>query len=213
MVVYLSNEVFITVSPIVALCWWAWFERGQQTDDKNIETRQSILSTLMVCFGTVLLARMLVTLFHFRVRPLCDPANGFHFPPGTTDWENWSSFPSDHAIMFFTLTVGLFTVSRPLGWIALVDTVFLICLPRVYLGIHYPTDILAGAAVGVAVGLAASRKTVRSCIAKWPLRYLDQHPGPFYAGFFMLMYQMMVMFGDVRFVGIGLIKAFARTLK
>jgi len=45
------------------------------------------------------------------------------------------------------------------------------------------------------------------------LQWLRQYPGPFYAGFFLLMYQMTVMFGDVRYVGIGLIKAFAKTLR
>lgn len=211
--VYLSNEVFLTVSPVVALCWWAWFKHGQDTDDRNVETRQSIVSTLLVCFASILLARIIVVSFHFRLRPLCDPTNGLHFPPGTTDWQNWSSFPSDHAIMFFTLTTGFFSVSRMLGWIALIDTVVLVCLPRIYLGIHYPTDIIAGAVIGVALGLAANNKAVKFSLAKWPLQWLRQYPGPFYAGFFLLMYQMTVMFGDVRYVGIGLIKAFAKTLR
>jgi uncharacterized membrane protein len=30
--VYLSNKVFLTVSPVAALCWWAWFKYGQDTD-------------------------------------------------------------------------------------------------------------------------------------------------------------------------------------
>jgi len=115
--------------------------------------------------------------------------------------------------MFFTLTTGFFSVSRMLGWIALIDTVVLVCLPRIYLGIHYPTDIIAGAVIGVALGLAANNKAVKFSLAKWPLQWLRQYPGPFYAGFFLLMYQMMVMFGDVRYLGIGLIKAFSKTLK
>jgi undecaprenyl-diphosphatase len=115
--------------------------------------------------------------------------------------------------MFFTLTTGLFSVSRMLGWIALTDTVVLICLPRIYLGIHYPTDIIAGAVIGVAIGLAASHKAVSSSLAKWPLQWMQRQPGPFYTVFFLLMYQMTVMFGDVRYLGIGLIKAFAKTLK
>jgi len=212
-VVYLSNEVFLTISPVVALCWWAWFKNGQDTNARNLETRRSIVSTLLVCFGSILLARLIVMLFHFRLRPLCDPTNGLHFPPGTTEWECWSSFPSDHAIMFFTLTTGFFSVSRLLGWIALTDTVVLVCLPRIYLGIHYPTDLIAGAVIGVAVGLAGNTKAVKDSLAKWPLQWLRLHPGPFYAAFFLVMYQMMVMFGDVRYLGIGLIKAFAKTLR
>lgn len=199
--VFLSNDTFLTAGTLAALCWWAWFKHGQDTNDKNVETRQGIISTLLVCFAAILLARLCATMFPFRLRPLSDPTNGLHYPPGTISWQNWSAFPSDHAIMFFTLTTGLFSVSRMLGWIALIDSVVLICLPRVYLGIHHPTDIIAGAVIGVTLGLAARHKAVRSCIARWPLQWMRQHPGPFYASFFLVMYQMAVIFQNVRDLG------------
>jgi len=87
-VVYLSKEVFLIVSPVAALRWWAWFQHGRYTDDRNFETRQSIIATLLVCFATILLARFIVMSFYFRVRPLCNPTNRLHFPPGTTEWQN-----------------------------------------------------------------------------------------------------------------------------
>jgi hypothetical protein len=93
--VYLSNEAYLTAGTIAALCWWAWFKDGRDTDDRTVETRQSIVSTLLVCFVSILLARISGMWFYFRLRPLCDPTNGLHFPHGTTSWQDWSAFPSD----------------------------------------------------------------------------------------------------------------------
>jgi hypothetical protein len=211
--VHISNDGFLMAGPIVACCCWAWFKHGEEADQRNFQTRQSIFSAIMVCFMAILLSRLIVMMFAFRLRPLSDPTNGLQFPPGTSNWEHWSSFPSDHAIMFFTLTTCLFFASRLLGWISLLDTVFLVCLPRIYLGIHYPTDIIAGAAIGVAVGLAAQHEAVRKALANRPLQWMQVHPGPFYAAFFIFMYQMSTIFSDVRYVGVVMAKELVKVVK
>jgi len=196
-VISLSNSGFFRAGAIVATCWWAWFKNGEDQD--NRKAREVIISTMLACLVSILFARVAVLAFPFRIRPLADPTNGLHFPLTTFDWAPWSSFPSDHAIMFFTLTTALFFISRTMGWIALLDTVFLICLPRIYLGIHYPTDILGGAVIGVGFGFLANQTSVRSFLARGAFRWLRSHPGSFYAVFFLWMYQVTVIFWDVRY--------------
>jgi undecaprenyl-diphosphatase len=197
---------FLRGAIIVGLCWYAWFKNGENVR-KNKKPREILLATLIACFVSILLARLIVMAFPFRLRPMCDPSVLFHFAAtAKSDWVNWSSFPSDHAIMFFTLTTGLFFISRTMGFIALLDTVFLVCLPRIYLGIHYPTDILAGAAIGIIIGLAANGKAVRVFLSKAPLWWLKKSPGSFYAFFFLFMSQLSVIFFDVRHVVLGLLK-------
>ena len=61
---------------------------------------------------------------------------------------DWSAFPSDHAVMYSALAVGLCFVSLRLGLFATVYVVCAICFPRAYLGYHYPTDLLVGAVIG-----------------------------------------------------------------
>jgi undecaprenyl-diphosphatase len=194
---------------IGALCYWAWFKNGEDKQ-KNKEAREAIISAMLACLFSIVLARLIVMAFPFRIRPLADPTNGFHFPAESIDWQNWSSFPSDNAILFFMITTCLFSISRVFGWIALLDTVFLICLPRVYLGIHYPTDILAGAAMGIGIGLLASQKAVNSRVARIPFLWLEKHPGSFYAASFLLMFQVTAIFWDVRYVASGIIKHVAK---
>lgn len=63
------------------------------------------------------------------------------------------SFPSGHATAGFAVAVGL-GIGEPalLGTLALVA--LLNALGRIAAGVHYPTDVLAGAALGSAVALA-----------------------------------------------------------
>jgi undecaprenyl-diphosphatase len=201
-----AASAFLKAGLIVALYWWAWFRHGEDVN-KNRAAREIIISAMAACVASLIITRLIVLALPFRIRPLCDPANGLHFPQdASVNWQNWSSFPSDHAMMYFTLTTCLFFICRRLGWIALLDSVFLVCLPRVYLGLHYPTDVLAGAAMGTGIGFVANQKAVKSFIAERPLQWMQKYPGPFYAACFLLMYQVTTMFSDVVYVALAVIR-------
>ena len=64
------------------------------------------------------------------------------------------SFPSGHAAMFFALATVLFFVRRRWGIWFFVLTV-LMGYARVLVGVHWPSDVFAGAVVGIAGGVAA----------------------------------------------------------
>jgi membrane-associated phospholipid phosphatase len=61
------------------------------------------------------------------------------------------SFPSAHATSSFAVATAMTRV-EPLGALAFVLAIAL-SLGRPYLGMHYPSDVLAGAVLGVALGL------------------------------------------------------------
>lgn len=65
------------------------------------------------------------------------------------------SFPSDHTTVTAGIAFGLlfFTRFKKLGWIVLVVAA-LIGFARVFVGIHYPLDILGGLVTGLVGGLA-----------------------------------------------------------
>ena len=69
------------------------------------------------------------------------------------------SFPSGHTAIGFASAAALFwSVPKKQRWIAVVLLVLsvLVALSRVYLGVHYPTDVLAGTVIGVLTGKIAS---------------------------------------------------------
>jgi undecaprenyl-diphosphatase len=59
------------------------------------------------------------------------------------------SFPSSHASSSFAAARAF---SGLLPWPLLYAGAILMALSRVYLGVHYPSDIAAGAGVGTAIG-------------------------------------------------------------
>ena len=65
-----------------------------------------------------------------------------------------SSFPSTHSVLAAASTTVLLAKKREVGFIALVLTVC-IAFSRLYLYIHYPTDVLCGLLLGILCGAAA----------------------------------------------------------
>ncbi len=65
--------------------------------------------------------------------------------------HNSPAFPSGHAAFFFALSTVVYFYNKKFGVLFFLAS-FLICLARVFVGIHWPSDILAGMAVGIFSG-------------------------------------------------------------
>lgn len=193
---------------IPSLLWWAWFRPSiNRTRD-----REFLLHGIASCVLSVLAARSLAAALPFRERPLLNPELHFQLPyrADPSSLIGWSSFPSDHAAAFFALAICILLVSRGAGLLALFHAFFIVSLPRVYMGIHYPTDIVAGALVGSGLALSANIATVRTFVARPALRWLERDAGTFYAFLFLLTYLITVTFDPLHKIGVllfGILKA------
>jgi undecaprenyl-diphosphatase len=196
-VVFLSNSDLMKGGVVMAAIWWAWFY-GKRDPKTN---RSLLLCALLASLISLFFARLLALVLPIRIRPILDTALHFRPPSGVssqTNWTIWSSFPSDHAALFFALLTGVWLVSRRLGTPLLIYVVVFICLPRIYVGIHYPSDILAGAALGVLSVLLCSWSKVRESWTPTVLAWIDRWPGPAYALLFLLTFEIATLFWDVR---------------
>ncbi|MEO6205839.1 MAG: phosphatase PAP2 family protein [Mycobacteriales bacterium] len=79
-----------------------------------------------------------------------------------------ASFPSDHAVMAGATAVGLLFFSRRLGIVAVVAAV-LMAVARVYVGVHFPLDVLAGLVVGATVAVLVQLAAQLLAAAMTPL--------------------------------------------
>ena len=64
-----------------------------------------------------------------------------------------TSFPSDHATLGFAVAVMIWQYNRRVG-AGLLILAFVLAFSRVYVGAHYPSDVLGGAVLGTATSLA-----------------------------------------------------------
>lgn len=101
-------------------------------------------------------------------------ARPYWYDPGVRPLSTESSFgiPSGHAQTAVTLWGYLAAIAaRPRVWAAALVLIALICLSRIYLGVHFFTDILGGLAVG-ALLLWLALRYERRAVAWWRSRTL-----------------------------------------
>ncbi|HKT29000.1 phosphatase PAP2 family protein [Dyella sp.] len=187
---------------MICLLWWLWFRNGSTARrDREIVVATTVATVLALALG-----RLLAHYLPFRLRPMVDPALMMNFPsdPGACKvpvLRTWSSFPSDHAMMWCAVATGIYLASRRLGILAYIYAFFFICLPRVYLGMHYPTDILAGAALGIVICLLLNHPVIRTRLAVPALDWSVKYQGVFYAAVFLLSFELASQFDELRRLG------------
>ena len=71
-----------------------------------------------------------------------------------------SSFPSGHTASAFAFATAV-TAEFPLLAVPLFGLATLVGYSRVHTGVHYPTDVIAGATLGFAVGTVVREATLR----------------------------------------------------
>ncbi|RLK61992.1 phosphatase PAP2 family protein [Actinokineospora cianjurensis] len=80
------------------------------------------------------------------------PCQVLHLPTiAPCDYATDFSLPSNHATVAAAAAVAILLTHRALGLIATAITV-LVGVSRVYLGAHYPHDVLIGFLIGAAIG-------------------------------------------------------------
>lgn len=173
-------------------------------ESKNEKQTQLLRERIILMFASslaaIFLARFMAYILPFRLRPLHNKLLHFIAPYGISPnaLDSWSSFPSDHAVLFFALATGIFFISRITGILVTIYVILVICFPRLYCGLHYPTDILAGALIGIGIGWLFNATKISRLITQPAMHWLSKEPGSFYACFFFLTYQIAVMFDPVR---------------
>ncbi|MCX4666049.1 phosphatase PAP2 family protein [Streptomyces sp. NBC_01381] len=133
---------------LVVWCWW-----GQRKRDALEEAASSVAAVVWVplAAGIAVLVNVPIRGFVERRRPFMDHDGLEVLVDGKTDF----SFVSDHATLAMALGAALFVANRKFG-LAGIAIALLEGFCRVFMGVHYPTDVVGGFALGTAVALLLS---------------------------------------------------------
>ncbi|MER5529639.1 phosphatase PAP2 family protein [Streptomyces sp. NPDC002677] len=132
---------------LVVWCWWSVRRRG---DEDAAATTAALVWTPLAA-AIAVLVNIPIRGFVERPRPFLTHQGLDVLVSGKTDY----SFVSDHATITMALGVGLFIANRRFGLVG-IGLALVEGFCRVYMGVHYPTDVVGGFALGTAVVLLLS---------------------------------------------------------
>lgn len=144
----IPDRIFYTASELgdFSLVWvWLAAGRGLRSGPNSA---QAAVRVFGVALAESLLVNGMVKSLFKRQRPLCDSARPHRLRQPLT-----SSFPSGHATSAVCLAIVL-SEDDPL-WPLYAATAAVVATSRVYVKVHHGSDVVAGAALGAALGLAA----------------------------------------------------------
>ncbi|AXY09698.1 undecaprenyl-diphosphatase [Bacillus thuringiensis LM1212] len=98
----------------------------------------------MFAFVTAELIGKLVGKLHLNYQPFAVLPNVNKLVDHAVD----NSFPSDHTILFFSICFSFWLVRKKTGWVWLL-LAFCVAISRIWVGVHYPFDVVTGALIGI----------------------------------------------------------------
>ena len=129
------------VMPAILLVWLFVVKQ------KYVPVKAVILAVLAALLARWVM-KPIITLFAFRNRPYI--AHEVHKIISKSN--NQASFPSGHALAMFAIASVVYCYNKKMG-ILMYILAALTALNRVVVGVHYPSDVIAGAILGILAGL------------------------------------------------------------
>ncbi|HHY72191.1 MAG TPA: undecaprenyl-diphosphatase [Bacillus bacterium] len=130
LMVLISNKIRYLYIFILIIMWFK-----KRTYKKTV-----IDAVISACI--TLIINILIKFFYFKPRPFIRRRVGILLPS-----KKDSSFPSKHTLLVFAISTTFFFYQRVLGSIIL-GVSFLTGLSRIWVGHHYPSDIIGSAILG-----------------------------------------------------------------
>ena len=148
--IFLSVDALRTA--ILMACTIGIWEYGKTKNDKTAKQKVIyIFISIIICLGTIEIMNAIID----SPRPIVTYENQITNPLLTQEtkelWrDGWArnakhgSFPSDTVALIATIACGIFFWNKAIGSIAILFVIITGVIPRLYFGLHYPSDMIIG---------------------------------------------------------------------
>lgn len=130
------------------LVWMSWGIFLVWWEGKN---RKGLYELLIATVISLVAVEFIIKPFVHRVRP--EYVLTFSY---LVDQTSTFSFPSTHATIAFA-SCWILSHRHPRWKLALYLLAFLIAFSRIYLGKHYPSDVIFGSGLGICIGIISEK--------------------------------------------------------
>ncbi|MEH7462336.1 undecaprenyl-diphosphatase [Bacillus thuringiensis] len=130
--VFLAEYMVYILGLIIIAYWFAGSRKG----------RMRVIQA-MIAFVIAGVIGKIAGEFHFNYQPFAVLPDVNKLVDHAVD----NSFPSDHTILFFSICFSFWLVRKKTGWLWLI-LAFCVAVSRIWVGVHYPFDVVIGALIG-----------------------------------------------------------------
>lgn len=148
---FVAENSLVSCFVIGAIFYYYW----QIKDERTLWRRRHLIGIIVACVVAVTVTGLWRPWLHW---PSPSRSEGFHglFPAYLWGTGTENSFPSHSTLVYILVAFGLWPLSRTISFLSAVFVLIFISLPRMYVGGHYPIDILAMLPFALAVLLPVS---------------------------------------------------------
>ena len=159
----MDGEILLFIQDHIRQEWMDWFWKAvTHLGDGGVfwillgiillfskKTRPAGVAALLALLVGALITNVCLKNFVARIRPY-EVVEGLRL---MIERQRDYSFPSGHTAASFAAMTALFLAKMKKAWIAALVLAVLIAFSRLYFYVHYPTDVLGGAVVGILSGI------------------------------------------------------------
>ena len=140
------TRIFVPVILIISIVWFMVVlpKRAKNAIDKLNTYKDLFLFLFSLTLTYIIVQLIKISISFPRPAQILD---GVH---QLSQYGNYDSFPSMHSALAFAVAMFIYRFSKGTGFILFLLAA-LVGLSRIFVGVHFPVDVLAGAFIGIFV--------------------------------------------------------------